>query len=713
MSHYPRQPHTRQHPSNQQPPAAPSLHRLHSHASDPDSALSTPAAYPFPSHGSIRLLDYVLGPVLGIGTYGEVRYAFHRPSASHLALKLLDPQRPNGGGPAQVRKAVEEEVRLMRRCESAHCIKVVEARHDVPFTGTFCSECACTSLTLPSAAAPMSGCVQCNHPAASHSVSVTRPLTLLSQELGVGGELFSILSNTGAMSAPLARFYFHQLIDAVSSMHAVNVIHRDLKPENLVFDHHFQLRVVDMGLSTTRKQPRAPLPVSAEEQLEEMDDDAMYEALTQHQQRHYQQQQHLVDQHAYEHSLSHFDEHDDGTAIHHTGVGSQPYSAPEAYYRQLYSHRPYKGAPADIWSCGVILYVMLTSRPPFNRPLTRTYGALRRDKHFVQFVKGDMDERIGEEARELLHGMLRVHADDRWGVDKIRRSRWWRGEAMERGEVERQMRERSEQTYRRMGREHMVQLLRVMRHEEGEKRRGAAPDAHTVQRSKPMPISKPTSPRSSRGAVPASYLQPLVSLSDNASSLSASASVPSQLLDDAELLSRGLSGLHVGSTPGSSPSLRDTHSSHLPSPPHERRPQRRTSPHSPPQQPAATRQPHAAATVRSTADQSPASTASLASSDDAYRTFFRSARPPSTQPLSLTAQNSLKPTAWAQQQQQQRSDRERAEDEDEEEEEEGAVDDVDAGYENDSDNTSDDLELEVEGNEAQAEVKGEEKKGGR
>ena len=627
-----------------------------------------------------------------------------------------------------MRKAVEEEVRLMRRCDSQHCIKVVEARHDVPFTGTFCSDCACTSLALPTAASSVAGCLHCNHPASAHSASVTRPLTLLSQELGVGGELFSILSHTGALSAPLARYYFHQLIDAVTAMHAVNVIHRDLKPENLIFDHHFTLRVADFGLSTTRKQPRMPLP-AAEQRLDdeeaEMDDDMMYEALTQHQR--YSQQldhhyhAHLAHQQPYNHhSLSHFDDNDDGTAMHHTGVGSQPYSAPEAYYRQLYSHRPYKGAPADIWSCGVILYVMLTSRPPFNRPLTRTYGALRRDKHFIQFVKGEMDERVGDEARELIQGMLRVHADDRWSVDDIRRSRWWRGEVLSREDAERQMRERSEQTYKRMGRDDMVQLLRLMRHEEGEKRRGAAVDAHVVHRSKPMPINRPTSPRATRAALPANHLQPLPSLSDSASSVSLSASLSTHLLDEAELLARDLSALHVGSSsPGSSPSVHDVHTSHLPSPLHERhQQQRRALPHSPPQQLAAsTRQPLAVV-----ADHTHAHTAAaLPSSEDTYRTFFRSARPPNSQPLSLTAENSLKPTTWSQSQprneregrtsrrrQREQEEGEEEEEEDEDEEEEG-VDDVDAGYENDSDSTSEDLE--VEGSDVQADVKGEEKKG--
>jgi serine/threonine protein kinase len=360
---------------------------------------------------------------------------------------------------------------------------------------------------------------------------------------------------------------------------------------------------------------------------------------------------------------------DDGTCIHHTGVGSQPYSAPEAYYRDLYSYRPYKGAPADLWSCGVILYVLLTGRPPFIRPLTRTYGALKRDKHFIALMKGDFDGRVSEEAKEVIASLLRIHPDDRWGVEQIQRSRWWRGHLMDRAEVVREMRDRMETTYRQQKRDDLIHLLHSLRKEEDavlspspqpDTGRGVRPAstkqsktgqgvsltavdaAVTVHRSSPMAIHSAAVGHSPPRAGP--FLQPLGSLSDTPLGVgsashdgltSASASLLRQLSASP---SPSHSPLSSSDRPIVAALLRDLHhTSTLPSPVHQRHQ------HFPPAGDAAAA---GGAGAGMPPTHPPASTASPLSSSVAYRSFFRSARPPTTQPLSLTAQASLKPTSW-------------------------------------------------------------------
>ena len=62
------------------------------------------------------------------------------------------------------------------------------------------------------------------------------PVIYIVLELATGGELFDYVATTGRFSEPMARFYFHQLINGLEYVHNKGVTHRDLKPENLLYD---------------------------------------------------------------------------------------------------------------------------------------------------------------------------------------------------------------------------------------------------------------------------------------------------------------------------------------------------------------------------------------------------------------------------------------------------------------------------------------------
>lgn len=136
-------------------------------------------------------------------------------------------------------------------------------------------------------------------------VLATKSKIYFVMEFAKGGELFAKLAK-GRFSEDLCRRYFQQLISAVQCCHSRGVSHRDLKPENLLLDENWDLKVTDFGLSALTDQVRA-----------------------------------------------------DG--LLHTLCGTPAYVAPE-----ILAKKGYDGAKADIWSCGVILYVLNAGYLPFN-----------------------------------------------------------------------------------------------------------------------------------------------------------------------------------------------------------------------------------------------------------------------------------------------------------------------------------------------------------
>mmetsp|Transcript_45832 Transcript_45832/g.90289 ORF Transcript_45832/g.90289 Transcript_45832/m.90289 type:complete len:351 (-) Transcript_45832:1412-2464(-) len=262
---------------------------------------------------------------------------------------------------------------------------------------------------------------------------------VLAQEICPGGELFSVLMHAGAFPEDIARHYFKQLVEGLEYIHSQGVFHRDLKPENLVLDSNFVLKLIDFGLAATVEQSAdgaADSPVLAEGLL-------------------------------------------------HSGVGSQPYSAPEVYYsNELFPGQGYQGGPADIWSAAVILFVMLTGRPPFARPLTKTYGkAMKRCRHFSRLLKGQGFQDVSDEAKDLLMSMLQPCPSARPSIRSIKQSAWWSGPTPSQPQLDMFMMEQSVQVWKAQGKPEMIDLLHRIRAEaevEDVARRSSASKTHAA-----------------------------------------------------------------------------------------------------------------------------------------------------------------------------------------------------------------------------------------
>ncbi|KAF2017300.1 Pkinase-domain-containing protein [Aaosphaeria arxii CBS 175.79] len=175
-----------------------------------------------------------------------------------------------------------------------------------------------------------------------HDVWENRNELYLIMEYVQGGELFGYIGEQGRLQEVDVVHLFRQIIAALMYCHRLNIHHRDLKPENILLDRETAtIKLVDFGMAAL--QPAG-------------------KKLT-------------------------------------TPCGSPHYAAPEVIRTTSYD-----GAKADIWSCGVILYVMLTGTPPFN------YSGQDCDlKHlFRSIALADyvMPNGLSKEAQDLIRRIL-------------------------------------------------------------------------------------------------------------------------------------------------------------------------------------------------------------------------------------------------------------------------------------------------------------------
>ncbi|KAL1832190.1 CBL-interacting serine/threonine-protein kinase 9-like isoform X1 [Daucus carota subsp. sativus] len=175
-----------------------------------------------------------------------------------------------------------------------------------------------------------------------------------------GGELFDKIAQQGRLSEDEARGYFQQLVNAVDYCHSRGVYHRDLKPENLLLDSSGTLKVSDFGLSALSQQQR-----------------------------------------------------EDG--LLHTACGTPNYVAPE-----VLTDRGYDGTTADVWSCGVILFVLMAGYLPFDEP---NLPALYR---MIQNADFTCPPWFSPEATKLIKHILEPNPSKRITVPKILKNTWFR-----------------------------------------------------------------------------------------------------------------------------------------------------------------------------------------------------------------------------------------------------------------------------------------------
>ncbi|KAI9003626.1 kinase-like domain-containing protein [Gaertneriomyces semiglobifer] len=171
-----------------------------------------------------------------------------------------------------------------------------------------------------------------------------------------GGELFDYLVKKGRLSESEALSFFQQIMFGIDFCHRYLICHRDLKPENLLLDRDLNVKIADFGMASLQVPSK------------------MLE----------------------------------------TSCGSPHYASPE-----IIKGIKYDGAAADIWSCGVILYALLTGNLPFDDENIRRL--LSKVKSGVYVIP----EHVSDDAKDLIRKMLQIKPGDRITMRDIFRHPWF------------------------------------------------------------------------------------------------------------------------------------------------------------------------------------------------------------------------------------------------------------------------------------------------
>ena len=186
-----------------------------------------------------------------------------------------------------------------------------------------------------------------------------------------GGELFDVLDSMHHFSEPQARHYFSQILAGLSHLHSNGVCHRDLSLENaLVSEDGLICQIIDFGMSLR------------------------------------------------------FAVNEDGVVLPFPPLGAcgkRYYMAPEVFANEA----PFSGPLADVWSLGVVLFIMVVGAPPVE-------FASRGDERFCTLAAGGMRamvaswgvSNVSEAAFDLLEKILRVDPAERLSLADIRAHPW-------------------------------------------------------------------------------------------------------------------------------------------------------------------------------------------------------------------------------------------------------------------------------------------------
>ena len=194
-----------------------------------------------------------------------------------------------------------------------------------------------------------------------YEIMETEEYLYLITEYCESGELFDYIVKKKNLTEKQSCTFFHQIIDAISYIHSKNISHRDIKPENLLLhktiDGNYILKLIDFGISSINNDKNKLLT---------------------------------------------------------TQCGTTLYTPPE-----ILTGEEYNGLLADIWSAGIVLYIMCFGYLPF-------YAEKEQDiiKNILE-CELNIPKNTNKDLVDLLQHLLDVDPKKRYDLNKIKKHKWY------------------------------------------------------------------------------------------------------------------------------------------------------------------------------------------------------------------------------------------------------------------------------------------------
>lgn len=255
---------------------------------------------------------------------------------------------------------------------------------------------------------------------AMKDTNIMMPLDLLSDDRNLysimpycdGGELFERLDLNERFSENEARYWMDQILNGLENLQKLGICHRDMSLENLLV-HNERALVIDMGMCLLvpfHEVDQAGLAISFNSMK------IIGVEGNQHDYQHHQtnNNNNIVSENWNGRTRRRCLIRPQGTC------GKWIYMSPEIYRNE----KPFDGFAVDMWAAGVILFLMLTGFPPWER-------ACQTDERFHYMTAGYLVQMLTEwgipltsDAMDLLQRMLFLDPKDRLSLDQVRAHPW-------------------------------------------------------------------------------------------------------------------------------------------------------------------------------------------------------------------------------------------------------------------------------------------------